>query len=226
MINKSIALFDLDKTIYNEHSFFPVARNLVDQETWTEIAGELERYRRGLQSYAVTVEHLFDHLGVGLTGQEYGDVLEKTAEFFGKNRNNFYAYFGEILPVLKKTHDVYIVTNNSQFVAEVIVKMFGLDGYMSTQMEVVDGKFTGKIPRVLADHKHLVEPLLAKYGGETIAVGDSEHDIGMLERVRHPICFQPSEELLVETKRRDWMVVDETTAERTILDLLKSLSHG
>ena len=89
-------------------------------------------------------------------------------------------------------------------------------------MEVVDGRFTGKITRVLADNKHLVDPLLSKYRGETIAVGDSEHDIGMLERVKRPICFQPSEELLVEAKKRGWTIVDESNAAEIIINLVKS----
>lgn len=229
-MGKSIAVFDLDKTIYNEHSFFGSTKYIVDagilpSEAWDKLTEELSKYRKKLQTYAVTANNLLAIYAQALTGREYGLVLVKTREFFEKNMQNFYGYFGQILPELKKTHAVYLVTTNSQMVAEVVVKLFGLDGYLCSKFEVADGVFTGKVKNTLADGKQSVQKLLDKFGGETMGVGDSENDIEMLARVKHPLCFQPSEELRVEAGKRGWRVVDEKNAAKTIIDLVYSFGR-
>ena len=44
---------------------------------------------------------------------------------------------------------------------------------------------------------------------DSIAVGDSESDIPMLELVTHPICFNPNSMLFKQAKRCGWEVVVE-----------------
>ena len=60
---RSIALFDIDKTIYNQHSFFPAAKFLIEKgvftaETWPRIESELEKYNSKLQEYSITANNL------------------------------------------------------------------------------------------------------------------------------------------------------------------------
>ena len=228
--NKSIALFDIDKTIYNEHSFFAATKFLIDKgllpdDTWTKIEQELGKYTQKIQTYSFTANNLLKIFVVALAGKNYDVIMKATKEFFDQNQANFYPYFKNILPILKQTHDVYLITTNSQMVAETVKAGFGLDGYLCTNFEVVDGIFTGEVLNSLADGKHIVEDLLPKYGGNTMAFGDSENDIGMLEKVTTPICINPSPELLAHATENGWLVTSDSEAENLILGILKKESE-
>ena len=141
--------------------------------------------------------------------------------FFEETRSNFYKYFINLVPVLKQTHDVYLVTTNSQMIAEAVKEKFGLDGYLCTNFEVINGIFTGKILNSLADGKGMVEELLSKYEGSSIAFGDSENDIGMLEKVTTPVCINPTPELLNHAQKEGWLVVSDKEAYEKVAELLK-----
>ncbi len=227
---KKVAFFDIDKTIYNTHSFFQLAeyeigKGRVKQETWDKIQKLLVRYKSGELTYSVTANMLLEDFASDLKDQKYIDLIEDVKEFFVSNLKNFYPYFEEILPKLKETHDIYIITTNAQYVAKTIVDHFGLTGFISSEFEVIDGLFTGKILKSLANGKSMVSDILAKYGkGGSIAVGDSENDIGMLELVEYPVCISPSEELKKHASSNNWVMTDPEQATKifnTILDSIK-----
>lgn len=224
---KSIALFDIDKTIFNQHSLFPASKFLIEKgflssDTWSKIEEELVKYNNKLQTYSYTADKLLVIFGTALTGKNYEDVSSAVKEFFNKNQGNFYDYFKKILPILKQTHEIYLVTTNSQMFAEAVKEMFELDGYLCTNFEVVDDRFSGKMLNSLVGGKHIVEELLSKYEGNTLAFGDSEDDIGMLEKVTTPICINPTPELLFHAKEKGWTVVNDTTAYQVILGILEA----
>jgi phosphoserine phosphatase len=226
MGKRSVALFDLDKTIYNDHSFFGIVKFLADEgvinvSTWEEVSAELGKYKGKVQTYSETANKLLEIFARSLSGKSEVDVREATAKFFDNNRGNFYSYFEKILPKLKKTHEVWLVTTNIHIAAEVVVKMFELDGYISTQFEVVEGRFTGRILSTLANGKSVVEGLLTKYAGESLAFGDSENDIEMLSRVNTAVCVNPSAELRAEALKRDWVITTDGEAH-----MLECLDNG
>ena len=78
-IKKSIALFDIDKTIYNQHSFFPASKYLIEKglfvtETWTRIESELTKYNSKLQTYSYTANNLLKIFGEALEGKNFDEV--------------------------------------------------------------------------------------------------------------------------------------------------------
>lgn len=223
---KSIALFDIDETIFSQQSLFPVIKKMVDlgllqSSILTDIDIEYKKYKNQLQSYSEAGNNILNLFCLSLAGKEYSLTYKVVKDFFVENQANFYHFFPEILPKLKTTHEVYLVTANSQMFGEAVNEMFGLDGYLSTSFEVVDKKFTGKILNSLADGKHIVEELLSNYEGATMAFGDSENDIGMLKRVSIPICVNPTPKLLIHAKEKNWTVVSDQNAYEKILDLLE-----
>lgn len=222
---KSIAIFDIDNTIYRGHSYFGIVKyfvekGIIDQSTYDQVMDGLGKYRAKEQTYGEAANNLLNILSKALKGKEYEVVNKLVQEFFKNEKQNFYPYFLNILPKLKETHEVYLVTANGQMVAETIVKMFGLDGYLSTVFEIKDGLFTGKVSRSLADGKTVCIDLIKSYSGETIGVGDSENDLGIFETVKHPICMNPTDGLLLVAKKRKWAIVNENTIEEEIQKIL------
>jgi len=208
---RKVAIFDLDKTIYRAHSFFELAAN---EGFYPEMMVEYKKYKASEQDYSTTALNLLQILATGLIGKNYEDELAKTEKFFENNQQNFFPYFEAILPKLKETHDVFLATTNTQMVAEIIKRKFGLAGYISTEFEVIDGKFTGKILSTLATGKKSVKSLVDQYGvNGSIAVGDSENDIEMLKLVERAVCINPSEELKAVATEKNWIVTTDTQAE-------------
>ncbi len=222
---KSIALFDLDKTIYNNYSLFGFIQSLVedgtiDKKVLETVISETKKYHTGEQSYSDAAKTALTVFAKSLQGLTYDQLLKSAQNSFQKNISNFYPYFANILPTLKKTHKVYLITTNFQAIAETVKNMFNLDGYLCTQYEVKDGKFTGEIVSTLADGKDVVESLVSPDDQFSLAVGDSENDISMLDKVKIPICINPSPELLKVATERNWLVVDDHTAQDQILKVL------
>jgi HAD superfamily phosphoserine phosphatase-like hydrolase len=217
----TIGLFDLDRTIYNTHTFFGILRRLVevefiDQTLEDDILRELNLHKEGKRTYEDAANYMLVRLAEGIKGKPYQELEDIAFKFFQDNKQNFYPYFVECLPEMQKTADVYLVTTNIQAVARAVQRIFGLDGVISTVYEVVDGKFTGSILSTLAGGKHMVSEVVIKYK-DSFAVGDSENDIGMFEVVKRPFCINPSEELLPVATSRGWTIINEENASSQIL---------
>lgn len=217
MTNKKLALFDLDKTIYNDHSFFglvkfEVDKGVVPHETWMEIRNLLKLYEEDKQSYSKTANQLLSVYATSLQGLSEKDLYSDTLEYFLSNKRNFYGYFEKVIPELNKKYDIYIITTNAQYVAQTICDIFRLKGFISSEFAVEKGKFVGTVEKSLADGKHSVQKLIGEYGRKSsIAVGDSGNDIGMLELVEYPICINPSTELKNYAKEKNWRIVSDKT---------------
>lgn len=222
---KSIAVFDIDNTIYKGHSYFGsvkhfIKEGIIAQSVDDQVMNEYKKYKAQEQTYGVSANNMLVILATALINKSYAEVQKITKQFFESEKDNFYPYFSKILPKLKETHEVYLVTTNGQMVAEMVVEMFGLDGYVSTVFEVKDGVFTGNITQSLADGKKACIDLVKNYSGKTIGVGDSINDIGIFETVKYPFCINPSNDLKVIAQERGWDIVTDETIGEKILSII------
>jgi HAD superfamily phosphoserine phosphatase-like hydrolase len=223
-MKKSIAIFDIDNTIYGEHSFFAgvaffVSKGVIPQTVHDGVMNELTKYKKKEQTYQDSANKMLAILASGLAEKNYLEIKQLAREFFEQEKAKFYPYFERILPKLKETHEVWLVTANGQVAAEVIQEMFGLDGVMATVFGVENGLFTGKVTRSLADGKDACVNLV-KGRPNSIGVGDSMNDLGIFENVVHPICINPSEDLIKVAQERGWVIVTDKTIEAELMKIL------
>ncbi len=227
MDKRSVALFDFDKTIYKDFSIFTSTRYLIDQgylETLVEVEmmEEYGKYKLGVKDYKQTAEEMIKIQAKAMEGLDFSVMRDKMIDFFAENEDRYFSYFEKILPKLKETHDVYLVTASSQLVAEAIEKRFGLDGHLSTIYGVADGRLTGEVEMSLVGEKGKeIEELLIKYEGKTMAFGDSDSDIEMLEMVDIPVCIEPTGKLKEMAEEKGWLTVTEESANEKILKVLE-----
>ncbi len=223
-----VAFFDIDKTIYNDHSFFQIAANelkegRIDTDTWDAIQEIANRYKDGEVSYTDAANQLLVLFASSLKNQTYQELYEDCIKFFFENKKNFFPYFEKVLAGMSHKYDIYLVTTNTQFVAKAIVDQFGLTGFISTEFEVKNHLFTGKVVRSLADGKEMINELLEKYGREgSIAVGDSGNDISMLKLVEYPLCINPDHELRKYALQNNWHTFNDSEAEEVISKILSN----
>jgi HAD superfamily phosphoserine phosphatase-like hydrolase len=222
-MKKRLALLDFDNVIYKGHSVFDIIQaqerdGFMKPGVWNAVEGQLQRYKNKEATYKEAADKMLKAWAEGLRGKSYQEAVDYVQTYFDNNPNKFFGWFEAARPLLSQ-HHIFIVSTNYQFISEAVVSRFNLQGFVSSEAEVKDDRFTGRVAKSLAGNKGEVVGLLERYPKEgTIAVGDSENDIEMLEKVEIPICFNPDERLRGVANNKGWPVVNEST----IVDVLKS----
>lgn len=229
-MNKYLALFDIDKTVYNGFTILPLAdyqlkHGLLKQKYVDELYDDLQSYKASLVSYEETVANLCIHWANGLKGASYLQVLQNTKDFF-KFDGKFYTFFPNVVRLLLKTHDIYLITGEPRFIAQSIADKFRITGYVSAEFEVINDFFTGKVKRFLAkrsEKQEAIQHLLAKHETKnSFGFGDSEGDIEMLGVVHYPICINASPGLQKIALEKNWAIKKPEEVEDFIMTILKN----
>ena len=223
---KKLAIFDIDGVIYDGHSIFDIVQDqekkkLIPTGTWDKILFELGEYKSGKKNYKQAADSMLATHATALKGSSYKDIIDHNYNYFMENKNKFFPYFKNLSKELSRTHDLYFVTTNFQFGAEAVGKIFGIKNYLSSIAELKGNTFTGKVELSLGGNKGIVSNLIKKYGREgSIAVGDSENDIDMLDKVKFPFAMEPDEKMAKIARERSWTIVDRKNIALTILNLV------
>ncbi len=113
-----------------------------------------------------------------------------------------------------KGEKVVLLTATNRFIAEPVAKLLGIDEILATELEIVDGKFSGDYEGVYccgAGKITHIEKYLAKFGGslkDTAYYGDSSNDIVILEHVGHPFAVNPGSKLREVAQKKGWNILD------------------
>jgi len=105
-----------------------------------------------------------------------------------------------------------LLSATNRIILEPLVKELGLDGALCTELQMENGRFTGRIipPYCVEDGKiHHAEAYCREHGlslDRAAYYGDSVNDIPMLERVACPVAVNPEGKLLDLARRRGWPI--------------------
>jgi len=108
-----------------------------------------------------------------------------------------------------------IVTATNRFITTPIAKELGVEHLVATDIEEVEGKFTGKpkgTPCFREGKIARVDEWLAAQGKrlgdfESWFYSDSLNDLPLLERVDHPVAVDPDPTLFAHAKGRGWEII-------------------
>ncbi|RMH39885.1 MAG: HAD family hydrolase [Deltaproteobacteria bacterium] len=118
-------------------------------------------------------------------------------------------------------HPLVLLTSSSPYESAMAADQFGLDAFLCTRYEVVDGRFTGRPLQPLCFGRGKVahaERFAAEHGIDLAAswfYTDSLTDLPMLERVGHPVAVDPDPRLRRVAVARGWPVVSWRPPRRT-----------
>lgn len=146
-----------------------------------------------------------------------------TRRMIAGHKDRVYRYTRDLIPELKKKGFYIIALSNSQdYVVAQFAKKAGFDASIARRLEVKDGKYTGRVmsgDRIISISDHvdkvaILKDFLERNGirydlSKSVAVGDSEGDIAMLNAVGYPITFNPSSGLAKVAKERGWKIFVE-----------------
>ncbi|MGB7540987.1 MAG: HAD family hydrolase [Burkholderiales bacterium] len=215
-----LALFDLDHTLLSGDSDREWAQFLIEQ-------GVLER-----ESHEARNEHFFNEYKAGRL--DIHEFLEfQLAPLSRYPRERLDAWHREFMrtkihPVIReKGRDLVqrhlrqgdlcaILTSTNAFITAPIAREFGIEHLLATELEVRDGRFTGKPSGTPCFRQGKVTRLAEWLGGrgQTLAsfpaswfYSDSLNDLPLLERVTHPVAVDPDETLRREAQARGWTII-------------------
>jgi len=216
-----LALFDLDNTLLEGDSDYEWAQFLIEQgvleadEYNAKNDYFYQRYKDGTLDI-----HEFLEFQLAPLAAHSRDKLDEWHGVFMERR---------IRPIIRaKAVDLIashagatraIVTATNRFITGPIAVALGIDQLIATDIEEVDGAFTGK-PRGTPSFREgkiaCVDEWLAARGHrladyESWFYSDSHNDLPLLERVNHPVAVDPDATLRAEAERRGWSILSLKT---------------
>jgi HAD superfamily hydrolase (TIGR01490 family) len=212
-----LALFDLDNTLLHGDSDYEWAQFLIEEGVLH--AGEYnakndwfyERYKDG----TLDIREFLDFQLAPIARRPRAQLDAWHAEFM---RRRIRPIILPGAPRLLAEHDgalKAIVTATNRFITAPIAAELGVEHLLATDIEEVDGVFTGKprgtpnfregkIERVnewLASRGHRLEDF------ESWFYSDSLNDLPLLELVTHPVAVDPDATLRATAQQRGWPVI-------------------
>ncbi len=217
-----VAFFDIDGTVFRSSLFIELVEALVKEGVFPESARD--QYEEPFHAWLNREGSYNDYIGSmvatfleHIRGVHYGDMADLGRLVVAGHSKRVYRYTRDLIAELK-TEGYYTVaiSQSPKAILDEFCENYGFDKVYGRMYEIgPTDRFTG----VVTD-EHLIEnkanivnrffernPELTRVG--SLAVGDTEGDISMLELVDRPICFNPNRVLYDTAKRMNWPVVVE-----------------
>ncbi len=215
-----LALFDLDHTLLSGDSDYAWAQFLIERGI-LERDGYQERNDHFFREYQAGTLDILEFLDFQLAplARTPRDRLEEWRRDFMR---------AKVRPMIRdkglelvrrhrgQGHLCALVTSTNAFITAPIAGEFGLEHLLATELEVRDGRFTGRPAGTpcFGEGKvtRLEEWLSAR--GETLDsfsassfYSDSRNDLPLFERVTRPVAVDPDDTLRGEALARGWPII-------------------
>ncbi|AGF79412.1 HAD-superfamily subfamily IB hydrolase, TIGR01490 [Desulfocapsa sulfexigens DSM 10523] len=210
----TLALFDLDNTLLSgdsDHEWgnFLISKNLVDGASYKAAndafyaqykQGSLDIFEYSAFSFFPLTQHSMSFLNV--LHEEFMDTVilplirQKAIDLVESHR--------------AQGHTLIVITATNSFITKPIVKYFGIDNLLATEVKMVEGKFTnsiegtpcfssGKVTRI----RQWLDENNESLNG-SLFYSDSHNDLPLMELVDTAIAVDPDEKLAIIAKERGW----------------------
>jgi HAD superfamily hydrolase (TIGR01490 family) len=219
---KPVAFFDVDGTIFRSSLLIEVVKKLITEgvfpeevQEYYEISYRAWQNREG--SYDQYIDDIVRVFVQHIKGVHYGALADAGRQVMVQKHRHVYRYTRDLLTTLQKEGYMLVAISQSpKTIVDIFCEHYGFDKVYGRVYEIgPQDRFTGVIidEHLIRNKASIVRrvfdkhPELTKEG--SIAVGDTDGDIPLLESVERPICFNPNQILYTHAKRNGWEVVVE-----------------
>ena len=213
----ALAIFDLDNTLIagdSDHSWgeFLVDQNIVDPQLYKKMNDKFYAdYESGCLDIFAYLEFSVEPLTKfslqeldKLHQQFMRDIIEPMKLDQAETLINHHRQAGD---------RVLVITSTNRFIVEPICKSLGINEIIATDLQIIDGKYTGKVDgtptfkegKVERFNQWLKEQNTNNEG--SYFYSDSINDMPMLLEVAYPIAVDPDPALRKEAESRHWEII-------------------
>lgn len=219
---KKVAFFDIDGTVFRSSLLVEVVEAMVHEGVFQPTVKDsyLEEYlawrdREG--TYEAYIAAVITTFLDNIKGVHYGTFADIGRQVVALHSKRVYRYTRDLLKELKA--DGYLtvaISQSPKTILDVFCANYGFDKVYGRIYEIgPQDRFTGEVTdeHLIENKSNIVKrvfdrhPELSRAG--SIAVGDTDGDIPLLQLVEKPICFNPNQVLYTEAVRHGWEVVVE-----------------
>jgi HAD superfamily hydrolase (TIGR01490 family) len=219
-MGRPFAVFDIDGTLIRWQLYHAIADQLVklgyiDPSAFAAIRDARMTWKRrehaeSFRAYEEMLVKLYQEVMRKITPEQYDEAI---LSVFTEYKDQVYAYTRALIEELKQKNYLLFAISGSQVeIVAMIASHYGFDDYVGSQYVRDGNSFTGEVEMPLGKKdvvlKELVERHDATWKG-SVAVGDSQGDIKMLEQVERPIAFNPERSLFNHAKSNGWLIALE-----------------
>lgn len=211
------AFFDMDNTVLRSSSgrlYLKYLRNngYLSWPRWIVITGQIGLYVAGL----IDFPHLMARLMSQVAGADEAETWRiSEAWFHGMLRNYITDGARERIAWHRdRGHHVALVSASTPYAVRPVAHDLGLaDAYLATRLEVLSGRFTGRVvePACYGPGKVVMARTYAAQHNIDLTrsyfYSDSHHDLPLLEAVGCPVAVNPTRKLARMAAKRKWPVV-------------------
>lgn len=219
---QKVAFFDIDGTVFRSSLLIELVQALIREGVFPSEAGDEFRdeyedwwNREGeYESYVNTVVETFVRY---IKGVHYGELADIGRSVVVRQHRRVYRYTRDLIGNLKdEGYYLVAISHSPKTLLDDFCADYGFDKVYGRLYEIgPQDRFTGVVTNghLINNKANIVKrvfdnnPNLSKE--ESLAVGDTESDIPILEMVTYPICFNPNEILYKHANRMKWEVVVE-----------------
>ena len=220
MVNVLFAVFDIDGTLIRWQLYHAVVDELghqgyIDKKAYTDIkqARLIWKRREHQEAFKDYERQVVRSLDSAITGVEVNKFVKAVKSVFDEYKDQVYTYTRKLIKELKaKDYVLLAISGSPKEAVGLIAKHYGFDDFIGSTYHHKDGQFTGEKIVAACDKKSELNKLIAKHHLSlvgSVAVGDSESDIALLEMVDRPIAFNPTVQLYNAARKNGWQIVVE-----------------
>ena len=218
---RKLAVFDIDGTLFRSSLLIECVEALLAAGVFSERARAVyaAAHRRWLDrqdAYEKYIEAVVTAFRRHIVGVAEADFLPVVREMVRVHRGRVYRYTRDLVATLgRRGYFLLAVSQSPKYLVDGFARELGFHKIYGRVLELDGrGRFTGgALHEDVIDHKAQVLRRALEREGLTlrgsVGVGDTQADVGFLEMVERPICFNPNAALFRIAKRRGWPVVVE-----------------
>ena len=218
MNKKKLAIFDIDGTIFRSSLLIELNWMLMKEGIFPRtVQDELDKSyykwidRKG--SYEDYINDVVDVYSKYVFNKKQKDINRIASKVVKEQKDRVYVYTRDLIKKLKSKYIMVAISGSPIETVNAFNKYYDFDYLMATKREIKNGKYTKNILEVPAlDKKRYIQDFVKNNNFNlkgSIGLGDTEADVGFLQLVDDPICFNPNKNLYKIAKRRNWKIVVE-----------------
>ena len=218
-MKRNLAIFDLDNTILNgdsDYSWinFLIEKRLVDKDEYERKNKYFyNQYYQGKLNYDEWAEFALTTIK-GKKPEEIEDILSKFLSETIEPMINIYAL--KLLHDHAHNNDIMLLASaTNSVIVEPIAKRLGFKNIVSTEVEIIDEIYTGKVlgipalseGKLIKVKEWMLQNSIESFDN-TSFYSDSINDLPLLAAVSKPVAVNPDDMLREECRKRSWEIID------------------